>query len=282
MPARVSGLNVVPFALAPLKLSTLAEASFLEGATFASRPTDAVDAGGQIIYLLALRNCGDGAAKRLTIRLDPPSNAVYAPGSTAVNGVPLLDFVGTSPLLSSGGLTLGDVGVGAEVVVRLHGDRQHAAADRHDDRDPRLRRVGRPGGDDRARRAAARSFDAGAADRRGGAAVHRHRRRRGSHAGGAPGQRGAPVRDSGQRGANGHTRSQARRRSSRPHRSTNPTILSLRLDDEKLDVDRAIPRGGALRRARPRPAASARALSRRRGRRRCGDAPAAARRTRSA
>jgi uncharacterized repeat protein (TIGR01451 family) len=119
VPARVGGANVVPFALTPLKLSTLAEASFLEGATFVSRPADAVDAGGQIIYLLALRNCGDGAAKRLTIRVDAPTNAVYAPGSTAVNGVSLLDFVGTSPLLSSGGLTLGDVGVGAEVLVNF-------------------------------------------------------------------------------------------------------------------------------------------------------------------
>jgi uncharacterized repeat protein (TIGR01451 family) len=117
--ARGSGLNVVPFSLAPLKLGTHAEASFAEGATLASYPADAIDAGAPVLYTLALRNCGDGAAKRLTIRLDPPSNAIYAPGSTAVNGVPLLDFVGTSPLLSSGGLTLGDVGVGAEVFVRI-------------------------------------------------------------------------------------------------------------------------------------------------------------------
>lgn len=117
--ARVSGPNVVPFSLAPLKLNTYAEASFDEGAVLASHPLDTIDAGAPVVYTLALRNCGDGAAKRLTIRLDPPSNAVYAPGSTAVNGVALLDFVGTSPLLSSGGLTLGDVGVGAEVLVRL-------------------------------------------------------------------------------------------------------------------------------------------------------------------
>lgn len=117
--ARVSGLNVVPFSLVPLKLGTHAEASFAEGATLTSHPADAIDAGAPVVYTLALRNCGDGAAKRLTIRIDPPSNAVYAPGSTSVNGVSLLDFAGTSPLLSSGGLTLGDVGVGAEVLVRL-------------------------------------------------------------------------------------------------------------------------------------------------------------------
>jgi uncharacterized repeat protein (TIGR01451 family) len=117
--ARVSGPNVVPFSLEPLTLSTHAEASFAEGATLTSQPIDAIDTGAPIQYTLALRNGGDGAAKRLTLRLDQPSNAVYAPGSTSVNGVSLLDFVGTSPLLGSNGLTLGDVGVGAEVIVRL-------------------------------------------------------------------------------------------------------------------------------------------------------------------
>jgi uncharacterized repeat protein (TIGR01451 family) len=116
---RVSGRNVVPFSLAPLELSTHAEASFAEGATLTSRPAEAIDAGESIHYTLALRNGGDGAAKRLIIRLDQPSNAVYAPGSTSVNGIALLDFVGTSPLLGSSGLTLGDVSVGAEVIVRL-------------------------------------------------------------------------------------------------------------------------------------------------------------------
>ena len=116
---RVSGLNVVPFSLAPLKLSTHAEASFAEGATLTSQPADAIDDGASIHYTLALRNGGDGAAKRLTIRLDQPSNAVYAPGSTSINGLSLLDFVGTSPLLGSNGLSLGDVGVGAEVIVHL-------------------------------------------------------------------------------------------------------------------------------------------------------------------
>jgi uncharacterized repeat protein (TIGR01451 family) len=116
---RVGGSNVVPFSLEPLKLSTHAEASFAEGATLTSQPIDAIDTGSPIYYTLALRNGGDGAAKRLTLRLDQPSNAVYAPASTSVNGVALLDFVGTSPLLGTNGLTLGDVGVGAEVIVRM-------------------------------------------------------------------------------------------------------------------------------------------------------------------
>ena len=99
--------------------TTHAEPAFGEGATLTSLPSDAVDAGEEIAYALAVRNSGDGAAKRLSLRLDPPSNAVYAPGSTSVNEVPLLDFAGTSPLLAISGLTLGDVGAGVEVIARL-------------------------------------------------------------------------------------------------------------------------------------------------------------------
>ncbi|HEV3089766.1 MAG TPA: hypothetical protein VGX96_21375, partial [Candidatus Elarobacter sp.] len=117
--ARVGGINVVPFALDPMRLATHAEPTFGEGATLSSIPTDAVDAGEEIAYALAVRNSGDGVAKRLSLRLDPPSNAVYAPGSTSVNDVPLLDFAGTSPLLAMSGLTLGDVGAGVEVIARL-------------------------------------------------------------------------------------------------------------------------------------------------------------------
>jgi uncharacterized repeat protein (TIGR01451 family) len=82
-------------------------------------PAETVDAGEDIMYTLAVRNCGDGAAKRVTIRLDAPTNAVYAPGTTTVNDVPLLDFAGTSPLLVSNGLSLADVGPGVEVIARL-------------------------------------------------------------------------------------------------------------------------------------------------------------------
>ncbi len=117
--ARVSGMNVVPFSLDQMQLATHAEASFADGATLTSIPADAVDAGEEITYTLSLRNVGDGAAKRLNVRLDTPTNSVYAPGSTTVNDVGLLDFAGTSPLLVPNGLTLGDVGAGVEVVVRL-------------------------------------------------------------------------------------------------------------------------------------------------------------------
>jgi len=117
--ARLSGTNVVPFSLEPLQLATHAEPTFADGATLTSIPGDAVDAGDVVAYVLAVRNSGDGVAKRLNLRMDAPSNAVYAPGSTTVNDIALLDFAGTSPLLTQSGLTLGDVAAGVEVLVRL-------------------------------------------------------------------------------------------------------------------------------------------------------------------
>ena len=117
--ARLTGSNVVPLSLEPVSLTTHAEPAFDEGATLTSHPMETVDAGQEIVYTLALRNSGDGAAKRLNARIDTPSNTVYAPGSTTVNELSLLDFAGTSPLLAPNGLTLGDVGSGAEVIVQL-------------------------------------------------------------------------------------------------------------------------------------------------------------------
>lgn len=117
--ARVSGLNVVPFTLETMRVATHAEPAFADNATLVSTPDDTIDAGAELTYTLSLRNAGDGAAKRLSARLEVPSKTVYAPGTTAVNDVSLLDFAGTSPLLTPSGLTLADVGPGVEVIARL-------------------------------------------------------------------------------------------------------------------------------------------------------------------
>jgi uncharacterized repeat protein (TIGR01451 family) len=117
--ARLTGSNVVPLSLDPVSLTTHAEPAFEEGATLTSHPMETVDSGQEIVYTLALRNSGDGPARRLNARIDTPLHTVYAPGSTMVNDLPLLDFAGTSPLLAPNGLTLGDVTSGAEVVVQL-------------------------------------------------------------------------------------------------------------------------------------------------------------------
>ena len=117
--ARVSGLNVVPFTLDTMRVATHAEPAFADNATLVSTPDDAIDGGAELTYTLSLRNAGDGAAKRLTARLETPAKTVYAPGTTTVNDVSLLDFAGTSPLLTPSGLTLADVGPGVEVIARL-------------------------------------------------------------------------------------------------------------------------------------------------------------------
>jgi uncharacterized repeat protein (TIGR01451 family) len=117
--ARLTGSNVVPLSLDAVSLTTHAEPAFEEGATLTSHPMETIDSGQEIVYTLALRNSGDGPAKRLNARIDTPLHTVYAPGSTMVNDLPLLDFAGTSPLLAANGLTLGDVTSGAEVVVQL-------------------------------------------------------------------------------------------------------------------------------------------------------------------
>jgi len=117
--ARVSGLNVVPFSLETMRVATHAEPAFADNATLVSTPDDAIDAGGELTYTLSLRNSGDGAAKRLAARLEAPAKTAYAQGTTTVNDVSLLDFAGTSPLLTPSGLTLADVGPGVEVIARL-------------------------------------------------------------------------------------------------------------------------------------------------------------------
>ncbi|MBV8580234.1 MAG: DUF11 domain-containing protein [Candidatus Eremiobacteraeota bacterium] len=117
--ARVAGINVVPFALDTMRVATHAEPDFSHDVTLVATPDDAIDAGAELTYTLSLRNAGDGAAKRLTARIEAPGKTVYAPGSTTVNDVPLLDFAGTSPLLTPSGLTLADVGPGVEVIARL-------------------------------------------------------------------------------------------------------------------------------------------------------------------
>jgi uncharacterized repeat protein (TIGR01451 family) len=117
--ARVSGLNVVPFTLETMRVATHAEPAFADNATLVSTPDDAIDAGAELTYTLSLRNTGDGAAKRLTARLEAPAKTAYAHGTTTVNDVSLLDFAGTSPLLTPSGLTLADVGPGVEVIARL-------------------------------------------------------------------------------------------------------------------------------------------------------------------
>ncbi len=115
--ARLSATNLMPVNLTAIDLDTHAEPSF-EETTLSTVPLASIDAGGEIIYTLSMRNSGNGTAHRLNARVTSLTDAVYAHGSTTVNGIALQDHAGTSLLFSSEGLTLADVAAGVEAVVR--------------------------------------------------------------------------------------------------------------------------------------------------------------------
>ncbi|MBV9438823.1 MAG: hypothetical protein JOZ24_02405, partial [Candidatus Eremiobacteraeota bacterium] len=115
---RLEAVGLLPFALAPVTIPTVAEPRFDDGATMRTQPSETVDAGEAIFVRLAVRNTGDGAAGRLTVRGPLPGHTAYLPGSTTVNDVPLLDVDGGSVLWSKQGLILEDVDPGVEIAVR--------------------------------------------------------------------------------------------------------------------------------------------------------------------
>ena len=116
---RLEAVGLLPLALAPVTIPTVAEPRFDDGATLRTQPSETVDAGEPLYVRLALRNTGDGAASRLVVRGQLPLHTAYLPGSTLVNDVPLLDVDGSSVLWSKNGLMLEDVDPGIEVVVRF-------------------------------------------------------------------------------------------------------------------------------------------------------------------
>ncbi|HWT06067.1 MAG TPA: hypothetical protein VN224_09955, partial [Xanthomonadales bacterium] len=115
---RLEAVGLLPLALAPVTIPTVAEPRFDQGAALRTQPAETVDAGEPLYVRLSVRNTGDGAASRLVLRGQLPPHTAYLPGSTLVNDVPLLDVDGASVLWSKPGLVLEDVDPGVEVVVR--------------------------------------------------------------------------------------------------------------------------------------------------------------------
>jgi len=116
---RLEAVGLLPLALAPVTIPTVAEPRFDQGASLRTQPAETVDAGEPLYVRLSVRNTGDGAASRLVLRGQLPPHTAYLPGSTLVNDVPLLDVDGGSVLWSTPGLILEDVDPGVEVVVRF-------------------------------------------------------------------------------------------------------------------------------------------------------------------
>jgi uncharacterized repeat protein (TIGR01451 family) len=116
--ARLTGASLLPVALEPLTIETLAEPNFSDGAGVRTQPQDSVDAGEAIYVQIIARNTGDGSAARLIVRAALPQHTAYLPGSTTINDVPLLDADGGSVLWSKAGLVLEDVDPGVEISVR--------------------------------------------------------------------------------------------------------------------------------------------------------------------
>ena len=116
--ARLEAVGLLPFALAPVTIPTVAAPVFHDGAIMRTQPSESVDAGEPLYVQLAVRNRGDGAASRLVVRALLPAHTAYLPASTTVNDVPLLDVDGGSVLWSKSGLVLEDVDPGIEVRVR--------------------------------------------------------------------------------------------------------------------------------------------------------------------
>ncbi|MHB8194636.1 MAG: COG1361 family protein [Vulcanimicrobiaceae bacterium] len=115
---RLGGRGISPLALVPLQIPTFAKPEFVAGSAFHVAPAQEVNAGERVFYELRIRNDGDGAAERLTVRVVPTNLAVYVPGSTTINGMLLGDEGGGSPLWSHVGLVLADVTPGIDVRIR--------------------------------------------------------------------------------------------------------------------------------------------------------------------
>lgn len=114
----VCGVGMAPVVLEPASITTFAEPSFSEGAQFSSTPAEGVDAGATLSYALTFRNGGDGAAAFVLARAYASAYTTYVPGSTTINGVPLVDDGGRSQLWATSGLRLENVAPGVEAIVR--------------------------------------------------------------------------------------------------------------------------------------------------------------------
>jgi len=82
------------------------------GAQLEVLPAGEVAPGDILTCILTYRNHGNGRASEVTLWGELPQHTTYLPGSTKLNGLPLQDKEGTSPLLAEEGTGIGDVAPG--------------------------------------------------------------------------------------------------------------------------------------------------------------------------
>ena len=114
--ASLSASNLRTRTLEPTPIPIRAEPSF-ETAAITTEPKHTAHAGEPITFVLHMDNVGDGRAQRVSVRIDALEGLTYARGSTAVNGVSVVDGGSGSALMSTRGLILEDVGAGSEVAI---------------------------------------------------------------------------------------------------------------------------------------------------------------------
>ena len=108
---------VLPVPLARLTIETTAEPDFSVG-TFRSDPTDVVDVGEAVEWVLHLRNGGDGVAHHVHITISAPESLIYVPNSTTVNDVSVRDVGALAPFAAPAGLALNEVDPAVEATIR--------------------------------------------------------------------------------------------------------------------------------------------------------------------
>lgn len=108
---------VLPVPLTRLTIATIAEPDF-SVANFRSEPSDSVDAGESVDWVLQIRNGGDGVAHHAFVTITPPESLIYVPNSTTVNDVPVRDVGASPPFAADDGIALNEVDPGVEATIR--------------------------------------------------------------------------------------------------------------------------------------------------------------------
>ena len=103
---RLVARDLAPVALEPVPIEILVEPLF--GGSISARVAGEPQPGERVEWELRFTNAGDARAGEVRVAL-AFAGAVYAPGSTTIDGAQLIDVHGSSPLWTAGGLVFAGV-----------------------------------------------------------------------------------------------------------------------------------------------------------------------------